>query len=315
MNKIKFFLMNNKTVIFMILVLFFITCYSVFSYIKTYYGYDYDAMLDAYNYDVQKCESGEGSVEWCSSLNVPLKPMDELRYRGAKYMFITLLSLDFGDILCLGLPFIIFVMVISKIHIIFSSGSIKNVLMRESFKKYKYKMNKNIIVISLIAPLFLFILFFICCVVTRFNFDVPVSLSGTSSYDKWIFDNMTLYLFIHYILLVFACIFYGNIAGCFVNKSKKMIISVFYSFLTLWAIFTIFTQLQRIDVIYNLDSIIPHLYRYLNIFDFFTLCNIEESIYGHVVVAIILAGLSYMVRCFVFRNKEKVLMENEKGII
>lgn len=315
MKKFKSFFENNKIVFVMLFVLIFITFYSTFSYIETYYSYDYDAMLEFYNQDVQKCERGESSAEWCSSLEVPLKPMDELSYCGAKYMFLSVLNLDFGDIMCLGLPVIIFIMVISKFHSIFSSGSIKNVLMRESFKKYKYKMDKTIIKISLIVPLFIFVLFLICCIMTRFNFDVPTSLSQYAFYDKWIFDNMMLYLTIHYIYLFFGCIFYGNIACCFVNKSKKMIISVFYSFLSLWAIFTIFTRLQRIDVIYNLDSVIPHLYRYLNIFDFFTLCNIEESIYGHIIVAIILAGLSYMVRCFVFRNKERVLIESEKEII
>ena len=85
--------------------------------------------------------------------------------------------------------------------------------------------------------------------------------------------------------------------------------------MTLCALFTLSTKLQGLAFRFNINSFIPHIDRYLNILDFFTFYNLESNIYGHLIVAITLAILSFFTKNIILRNKEKVLIENEKGII
>lgn len=317
MKKIKYFFKNNKIIFIMLFVILIIMCYCFFDLFKSYYSYDYDYEINLYNETMIKCDKGEIGSDICDIYDKPLMPMDKLKNNGAQYVFISVLNEKFSGIMVLGLPIVIFIMLYSKIFDKFSSGSIRNYLIRESFKKFKFDIDKIIIKLSLLVPLFLFALYFFSCIVTGFNFDVSTSSSvvRSSYYDPWIINNIFLYLVIHYFILVFVCIFYGNIACIFVNKSKKKIISLFYSLLTLCALFTLSTKLQGLAFRFNINSFIPHIDRYLNILDFFTFYNLESNIYGHLIVAITLAILSFFTKNIILRNKEKVLIENEKGII
>lgn len=307
------FIKNNKVILGMLLLIFIIMVYSFYAYIKKYYSYNYDVMVSEYYTYSEKCKNGEMGAEFCSTLEYPLTPKEKFKEMDAKYFFISVFNESFSRIMCFILPLIIFIMVASKLHNKFSSGAIKNCLMRESFKKYKFNMNKTVVMIAFITPMFIFVFYLISCIFTGFNFNISTDpdVIHSSYFDMWIFNNTAWYLFIHYIILFLVCIFYGNLVCCFLNKNKNVFITIIFSYLTLCAMFTLSDFIVRF--IYN--TRLTFLCPYLNIVDFFTLYNIEESIYGYILSAFILVLISFAMKEVMLRNKERVIIENEKGII
>ena len=67
-------------------------------------------------------------------------------------------------------PLLILIAFIGTIHSEFSSGMIKNYLMRIKYKNYIKKIGKLTIKVSLITPISLIIIFLLSMIFTKFNF-------------------------------------------------------------------------------------------------------------------------------------------------
>lgn len=315
MNYIIKFIKNNKVIIGIQLLILFIMIFCFISYFKKYYSYDYDILIDNYNMLLKECQSNSGKVseKTCSTIEQPLPKKEKLKKESTQYFFLSVLHESFSTIMCILFPLFVFIMVASKLHNKFSSGAIRNYLMRESFRKFKVDMNKIVFRISLLAPIFLIVFYLICCILTNFNFDYMSNpdIVNSSYYDKWIFNNINLYVFIHYIILVIVCIFYGNLAITFMNKNKNIYITTIFSYLCLCCFYTIAGKVDYFIV----RSRFKFLSRYFNIFDFYTFYNLEVSLYGFIISAIILVFISIIIKNLILRKKERVIIENEKGII
>ena len=73
-------------------------------------------------------------------------------------------------------PLLIILAIIGTIQSDFSSGMIKNYLLRMEYKKYLTRVKKQIIKISLITPVSLLIIFIVSMLITKFNFTIPTSV-------------------------------------------------------------------------------------------------------------------------------------------
>ncbi len=306
LNKIKLKKINIELIIIIILVL--LVFYSFYKYIDEYYNYDYEATVEMYNSSVERCKKQHDPG--CDNLEYPLTPKEEFQKLDIKTLFFEIKNHYFSDYAVILLQLFMIIIIVSKVHKYFSSGIIKNYLMREDFKSFKKKINKEVIKTSLILPLCIFLIFIISAILTRFNFKVDESVYQISVYNKWNYNNFYLYLIMHYIILVFTCIFYGNLSLCFINKHKNSFVVTIISYLSFYVVVFIFAFFQ----IFMVNNFLKSIIDYFNIFDFWHIEGYKDVI-GYLVMSVLLAGTSYLVQSGILKNKEKVLIENEKEIV
>lgn len=310
MEKIKTVIKKNYIAFLCIFVLIGIICYGFYDYIHMYYGYDYDKVVDTYEKSLKKCNTGEiDDKEYCKNLAYPLSPKEEFELLDAKTLFFEVLY-HHCETICFILPLIVMIIFLSIVHKDFSSGMIRNCFMRESLEEYKNKINKKILKVSFLIPLCIFLIFIVSCILTGFNFKVDSSVYDISVYVKWNYDNMFLYLILNYITIVFMSVFYCNIACCFINKNKNLFIVAIISYITWFILVFLFSSLPLIT---TSDFWVN---RYFNILDYWHYYDtLSKCWFGFILSALILAISSFVIRECVFRNKERIIIENEKGII
>lgn len=307
MKKLSKWSINNWAIISCIIIILILTVHSFYKYIDEYYGYDYEIEVSIYYNNMEECNKKYES--WCDTLEYPPTPREEFKKLDAKTLYFEVICHYFTPIVFL-LPLFIIIIIVSKLHKEFSSGAIKNHLMRESFKEYKRKLDKTIIKISLLLPLCIFLIFIISCLLTRFNFKVDERVYPIAVYNSWNYNNFSLYIILHYVTLFFACIFYGNISLCFMNKHKNSFVVSLLSYISFFAVGILFLILEYFVV----RSPLSYYSKYLNTADFWVVQGFAEII-GKLILAIVLALITFGIKELIYKNKEKVIIENEKEII
>ncbi|MDO5393602.1 MAG: hypothetical protein Q4F33_03285 [Mycoplasmatota bacterium] len=208
---------------------------------------------------------------------------------------------------------LIIISVVGRNHKEFKSGMIKNVLMRESYKKYIIDKIKSIAKISLFTPLILIIIFIISCCITKFNFTPNISkIQETFSYFEWKYSNYLLYGFIVCLVQYLLNFSYGIIGMLSFLKNKNSIVSIIISYI-LVIVLTLFVYLvvgvYILGGIFNLNVAAD-----MNIFGYWYFYeNTNYIIVVMTALVIFLSLLSYL--CFYTRNKERVVLENEKQVV
>lgn len=307
-KKFKF----NYTIVLCVFIIIGIIFYSFYDYIKMYYGYDYDKTLEIYEKSVEQCNGDYiNNKEFCDNLIYPLSPKEKFKLLDAKTLFFGIIYGKFSSYMCFILPLIVMIIFLSIVHKDFACGMLRNYLTRETFKKYKMVIDKKILKISLIAPLSVFLIYIICCILTRFNFSVDSSFLNSAEYIEWNYNNIHLYLLINYVTFIFVCIFYCNIAFSFINKNKNILVITIISYIS----FIIICVMVNLLSIFTNGNSFVFLSRYLNILDYWCVYNLGDCWYGFIVSSFILAIVSFFAREMMLKNKERVIVENEKGII
>lgn len=310
MKKFKNWFLNNLMIILCFIITMVSIIYSFSHYIFDYYGYDYDALVKGYEQAVESCNTKViTDEEFCDDLTYPLTPLESFKLLDVNTLFFEVCYHYIGFFFVMVFPLLVMIIFLSKTHKDFKSGAVRNFLMREPLKRYKYLINKRILKIAIILPLSILFMYIISCLLTRFNFNVNPRVYLASVYIEWNYDHIFLYLIIIYVVYFLLCIYYCNIACFFVNKNKNIFIVTILSYICWFVIVFVVNIL-------SFKFIPQSMIRFFNILDYWSLRHyVSQCWYGFILGAFVLAFLSFIVREILFRKKERIIIENEKGII
>lgn len=204
----------------------------------------------------------------------------------------------------------------------FRSGYIKNILIRKSYNKYM----KNIILDSLKKTIFIIpivvlgcfiVSVFLCDGIVDINYTFTHAMVGVSLPADVYLKNLPLFLVVYILNLILLTIICVNISIICVKKSKNFILAIIMSLLIYF--------LSNIVLSVGLGTIILELVFHISgatyYTSFYNLISYEApinnaTIYGLVYMLIFMLFsvlISYMCLYLCYRNKEKVLMDVEKG--
>lgn len=302
-------IIKNKWVFILTIIVLFVAIVSSFiTYHKEYYNYN-----ENYYNDLEKCRKTKDE-NICKIVNSIESPEEKWKKEDAISLYFKINYNYFANNLLILGPLLLILLGINKFHSDFSSGNIKNYLTREPLKKYRKKIYLNSLKYALIIPSCLLIIFLICCFLTKFNFTISKSVKEEAIYDIWNYKNFPLYLIIHCTILYFMGIFYCNLSYIFLNKSKSKLLASIFSFIAFF-ITVIFVYVIIYSLILNKIFGLSNLMNYFNIFDFFRIYTKYVNYFGILIVAIALATISYITVALIYKNKEKVIIDNEKEAI
>lgn len=296
---------NKKWIIGLILVTL-VVVFSFYKYFNDYYSY-----TDEYYQTIEKCEVEKLDDEICKGIKNIDTPKERFEKEDAMTLYYEVNYLYFSDIMIVLFPLIIIILVILETHSEIKSGFIRNYLLRDSLSNYKKRMNIIVLKVATLIPISILLIFFLSCLITGFDFNVDDSIKVTALYDSWSYDHFFLYLGSHSLILYIMGIFYGNIGLLYLNKNKNTFLVILFSYVTFFVI-VIFVYVFYAIVLNNLGF--SNLMNYFNIFDFWKIYPDETSNVGILAMACIIATLTFAVKEIIFKNKEKVIVENEKEL-
>lgn len=308
MEKLIKMIKNKWLFLLTIIILLTAIISSFLTYHKEYYTYN-----DNYYNDLEKCRKTKDE-NICKIVNSIDPPEEKWKKEDAISLYFKINYNYFANSLLILGPLLLILLGINKFHTDFSSGNIKNYLTRTTLKDYRKKIYFNSLKYAFIIPSCLLIIFLICCFLTKFNFTIENSVKEEAIYDIWNYKNFPLYLFVHCTILYFMSIFYCNLSYIFLNKSKSKLLAAIFSFIAFF-ITVIFVYVIIYSLILNKMFGLSNLMNYFNIFDFFRIYTKYVNYLGILIVAISLAIISYITVALIYRNKEKVIIDNEKEAI
>ncbi len=296
---------NNKILFLTLFILLGFSIAGIYNNIK-----EFNMRVYAHEYKINECKNNmENESElfaWCK---------DYLKWDGPKRSdaFFTFFDIIFDNhfrIIQLLLPILIIMCSINRINIKLKNGYIKNELIR---KKYSIYMTEEwLLSIShlLIIPL-LFVFIFVVSFILTGNFDYKNSMLN---FDPWVnpvfFDNIILSIVIYFINFLLHGVFIINIGYIMTKKGKGYILSVISSFIVylgLWLFSETFFGYFIMRGIFGKPELHNYFsftslwgYPLINNFMIFTLIQFSYALISSIIVYII------------YKNKEEVIMANEK---
>lgn len=310
-------LKKNKYIILSFLIILFIIGISFFQFYKE----NFDYAKDYYTIKENCYEKKNTKHEYCKIftkdeyLESYIKNNDpRARYEELDAITLTcsIVETTIFSVLQFFSPLVIIFALVGTVHSDFSSGMIKNYLLRMKHKEYLKCIRKQVIKISLITPLALIIIFIISMLVTKFNFDIPntIDFKNLSVYEPWKYTHFLLYGIIVCLAQFLLNILYCNIGlyACLKNKNKLVAIIMGY---VLFLMVHMFVYL----VIYV--CIINKLMGFRNLTDFFNITGYWFFDSGSkcaytILIAFILQVLSSLIINLYYKNKEGVILSSEK---
>ncbi len=307
---------RNKFIILSFLIIVFIIGCSFFQYYKDNFSY-----AKGYYAIKENCyEKKNPNHEYCKrfpneeNLEKYIKtsdPKEEYKKLDTITLTCNIVEHTIFSMLQFFSPLLIIIALVGTIHSDFSSGMIKNYLMRMEYNDYLKKIRKQIFKISLITPLALILIFVISMVVTRFNFNVPLTeeFKNFAVYDHWKYSHFFLYGFAICISQYFLNILYCNIGlyACLKNKNKLVAIIMGY---VLFLLVDLFIYIVVYAFVINKILGFKNLTDIFNITGYWffdgNICLIA------ILVSFVIQLLSFLFIHLYYRNKEGVIISNEK---
>jgi hypothetical protein len=205
-------------------------------------------------------------------------------------VFIDLLRNSNLSILQLIFPIIVIIPAIWNLYNLLKSGIYKDIIIRSDYKKFIKKE-----MLKCYYPIF---------IIPTFNFILGTSMNFPFRY----MHNPNLFLFVYIFNLLLIAIFFINISLIFINKNKNFLLTVLFSFLTI-----ISYQIISEVFVGTLLAIIFDNVIFRNLFSIYNLWLYDgTSLIGVTVYVIILVLVSSVFVYFSFKDKEKVVIDNEK---
>lgn len=219
-------------------------------------------------------------------------------------------NLNFIEILG---PLFVIIPSIYEFHSDLSSGFIKNKLARIKYRKYLINNYFKSISKIWILPVFAIILTIMCCIYFKnFNFG-----SGSEYYgylmgtpDPKYANNILIFIIVYVINLTLHSIFYVHLGLLYCKKYSSYLVNIILSFLTyifvdiLAEIFIGNLLLAKILNIHNMtDS--------LNLFNVWIMHDVV-SLPFCIIYSLVLVISTFIILCFLYKNKEGVIIETEK---
>ena len=211
------------------------------------------------------------------------------------------------NIIQLILPIILIIPAIFDLHYLLKSGVFKDLMIRSSYKKVIIKCYLPCIII----PVFLVFTFFISYLFSG-SFDIQHTYNdilGKSMNFPWEYKDFSLEFILLFIFnLGVVGFFFINVSLLFINKSKNLLLTVLFSFLTIMA-YQIVSEVFMGNLLYDVtgNTLFKNLFSLYNlwIYDGTNLLFTTLYVLGLAVVSTILVY-------FNFRNRERVVILNEK---
>lgn len=268
--------------------------------------------VEANEYYMEKCETeylnDPQYKQYCSELaaNYPLKKSDTIS------IFFDILgnySLRFIQIVA---PLFIVTVAIWNFHKQLKTGFIKNIMTRMEYKKY---IKSNIVRswgYALILPVFLIIMFFISYLLSG-HFDVRYTIENNPGYlfiDSKYIDVFPQFVFTYLLTLILHSIFWINLGYILSKKSRNIIVMLLSFFLTYIVIFMASEILIGGFILSNIFNIRTAM-NYLNLSNIWVYEGINNLMIP-VVYGLFLAVTSLLFVIKVYKDREGVIIENEK---
>lgn len=301
----KLFFKRYWLVIFAVFLFFCSIGYSFYQYFNTYYNYK-----PLYYEDLEKCLQNS-TEEQCSEQGLMTFQM-QLSKEESRDLYFKILD-DYQMYIGILMPFVVCLMVIGLFHSDFSSGNIKNILMRKSVKSFYYHSQRKILFWNLIFLVSLPLIFLICCIITGFNFHVLDTVKLEAQYFEWNYQNFGLYLFFHSILVYIVGILYSQIVLLFMNRSKNKLLTIIFSYLACFC-YLVFLELVVYAILCTNFFHFNHVHAYFNLLGVWKLTPHDTNYVVLLISYFLQAFLIFLVNYFVFHSKERILIRNEKEV-
>lgn len=266
----------------------------------------------AYDYYINQCNNEYKNIEkyneWCNQIIESGKPMKP----DTITVFFDLLGNYSLRYLQIVAPLFIIAMAIWNFHKDLKSENYKNIITRMDYKKYIKKNLVNSLKCSLFLPIFLIYVFILAYILSG-HFDIKATMAAYPGYllinSKYL-DYFSTFIFVYICNLIFHSIFWINIGYILTKKGKNIIVTLVSSFLCYIAIFII-------SELFIGGFLLSKLFGIKNAMDYLNLANIwvysdVENIFILLFYGIFLAIISFSVLLLTYKNKEEVVIENEK---
>lgn len=301
----KCFFKRYWLVIFAIFIFLFSIGYSFYQYFDNYYHYS-----SLYYSDLEQCLQ-HSTEEQCAEKGL-MTLEKQLSMEESRDLYFKILG-EYQMYIGILMPLIVCLIIVGLFHSDFSSGNIKNILTRQSMKSFYFHNQRAILRWNLIFLLALPLIFFVCCIITGFNFHLLDSAKLEAQYFEWNYQNFGLYLFIHSAVLYVVSILYSQIVLLFINKSKNKLLTIIFSYLACFC-YLVFLELVVYAIlctnIFHLDNI----HAYFNLLAVWRLTPNDTNYLILFISYFLQAVLVFSINCYMFSSKERILIRNEKEV-
>lgn len=219
------------------------------------------------------------------------------------------LDLSFFPLLA---PLFVIIPTIWNFHSELNSGFIKNCLTRIEYRKYikglYFKSLKNCFVL----PIFVIAAFLICCCITRnFSFGSQSDLYGyfMSPNPEYV-KNIFVFMMVYIINITLHSIFYANLSLLYCKKNSNVFVNIILSYLT----FIIIDIIMEVFVGAFLCAGVLDIHYVADTLNLFVIWQYDKviSLSMTVIYAIFLVLFSLLILFFIYKDRERVVIEIEK---
>ena len=278
------------------------------AYIYKTFEHEY-LMNQKYLEFIKQCDNGERDEEFCSYI----KPFDSEISYPTQFMFYEIIMDSPIDFLNVISALLVSAMAIYSVSKIFNSGIVKYILSREDYFIYIRKLIFSCLKYALYYTLIFFIVYLICAIACKWNFDISTIGEDVSFFDLrlinlgpvlfivfWLFN-----LFVMSIIYILCSI----IAIRIINNYYASVILSYFIFLTLLIISHILVGSCFFYILLNINT-----YAYFNLLNVFSLSEIPNY-YIYFLIRLIIIFILSLIIYLLYRNKEKfiIFVENRSG--
>lgn len=225
--------------------------------------------------------------------------------------FVDIITNSKLNMLQLILPIIVIIPSLYNFFLLLKSGFFKDILLRKSYNKFMFKEILKSYISSFIIPIILIFLFSLVSIHFK-NFDINYTYNNILGSAMMISEKYLeipgLFIMCYIFNLWLISIFFINVGLIFINKNKNFILMVLFSFLSIMTfqiIFEVFLGMFLSNLFNN--------YLFLNLFSIYNLWVYSNTdLLGVTIYVISLVIISSIMVYLTFKNKEKVVIENEK---
>lgn len=267
----------------------------------------------AYEYYINQCnienrDKEKYSDEWCNQIiesGNPVKP-DTIT------VFFDLLgnySLRYLQIIA---PVFIIAMAIWNFHKDLKSENYKNIITRMDYKKYIKKNLLNSLKCSIFLPIFLIYIFILAYLLSG-HFDIKNTIDAYPGYlliDSKYLNYFPTFIVVYLLNLFFHSIFWINIGYILTKKGKNIIVTLVSSFLCYISIFIVSELFIGGFLLSKLFGIVNAM-NYLNLANIWVYSDVD-NIFILLLYGMFLVIISFLVLVITYKDKEGVVIENEK---
>ena len=209
------------------------------------------------------------------------------------------------------LPIIVIIPALVDFHSLLKSGIYKDIIIRSNYERFMFKEIAKCYFPCIIIPIFLIFTFLIAYIFSG-SFDIQntyTNILGTAMNFPWEYKDFPLLFVILFIFnLGMISIFFVNVSLLFVNKNRNLLLTILFSFLTIMA-FQIISEVFIGNLLYS----ITNSTLFMNLFSLYNLwCYDGTNLFYVTIYVLFLVIVSTVLVYFSFKNREKVVILNEK---